>query len=159
MRESKPVIGIPSWKWKQELLRYAQKHPHIIKMSPKLLCHECSRHFEILRMFDSVNTDYKNTEYYKFAINNNRKEKSILKRIGKFRNLYDSIKNGGCNVPPIITDDGCRLDGSHRSSIIIHIGTARTRVNMVRYEQLFNNDKSAKIRKQVLEYRKRVYNL
>ena len=155
------VIGIPSWKWKKKLCRYARKHPHIVKFPiSKKLCHENSRHFEILHLFDDGCTDFSDTEYYKFNIENGKSKKDIRAKIQLFKDLYQSIchkykeKN-----PPIITDDGCRLDGSHRLSILVHLGVKYADLNIVSYEYLFSKNKSIEIRKQVREYRKRIYNL
>lgn len=155
------VIGIPSWKWKKKLCRYARKHLHIVRFPiSKKLCHENSRHFEVLQLFDNGCIDFSDTEYYKFNIENGKSKKDVVSKIQSFEELYKSI----CSKykeksPPIITDDGCRLDGSHRLSILVHLGVEYADLNVVSYEYLFSKDKSMEIRKQVKEYRKQVYGL
>ena len=157
-----PVIGIPSWKWKRKLRRLAENDPSIITVPVVAdLCYETSRHFQLLKYFDDHNTKYAETEYYKFNKENEKDKKYIAKKILGFKNLYISIKGDGYkNITyPILTDDGCRLDGSHRLSILVHLGIESVDLNIVRYEDFFSKEKSASIRQNVIGYRKKVYNL
>jgi hypothetical protein len=153
-----PLVGIPSWSWKKKLCLYAINHPnlHNINVSEDL-CYETSRHFELLRMFDEKNNNYIVTEYYKYQKRNGKKDKSILDMIKRFYKLYKSVKSRGCLHAPIVTDDGCRLDGSHRLSILIHVRAKTVILNVISYEDIFSVKKSRKIREHVLGYRKKIY--
>ena len=154
----KPIIGIPKWDWKKKVTHFAERHPNVKDIAIEGTCHECSRHLGLLKAFDS-GFDVIKTEYYDYYKRQNRKHKSIIKRTEEFRKLYNAIKGEGCRVPPIVTDDGCRLNGSHRLAILLHIGYIMCKLNIVSYERIFNAKKSNKIREFVREYRKRVYGL
>tara|TARA_Y100000034_G_C6814435_1_gene366260 strand:+ start:539 stop:1015 length:477 start_codon:yes stop_codon:yes gene_type:complete len=155
----KPVIGIPVWRWKKQALAYARKNPRIIEESADGLCHECHRHMELLSRFDDDNNCYSLTEYFRYKLSVGKKVDGIIKSINRFYKLYESIKESGKIDPPIITDDGCRLDGSHRTAIANHLGWDKLNVNVLVYEDLFDSDKAKKIREQVRQYRKKEYEL
>jgi len=156
-----PIVGIPHSSWKNTLVRHARKNPHIIMIHSKDSCYECSRHLEILNMFDSGEIRYKKSEYYKFQRKRNKKgNSSILRSINRFKKLYEDIKKKGCKVPPIITVDGCRLDGSHRCAILAHLGVSKIKVNVVQYDHVFKKERTKqKIRSFVQHYRKAKYDL
>lgn len=153
------IIGIPGWSWKFTLLKYAKRHKNIQKWETSSLCYECSRHIELLRGFDEKKEDFARTEYYRYQIKNKKNRKSILHKIDRFKKLYRSIKKEGIINLPIITDDGCRLDGSHRCAILVHLGQKISLINIVKYEDVYSEDKSREIRKSVQNYRLSVYGL
>jgi hypothetical protein len=159
-----PVIGIPNYLWKRQAVKFARKNPFIIKIKVKDLCYECDRHREILKMFDTGNCDYRNSNYFIYAINRSKKPESVvLDKISRYKNMYFEIKGGNYSCPkeklPIIIEDGCRLDGSHRLTILEHIGEIETDVNVLFYRNLFSEKKSKQIFKENIDYRKKVYNL
>jgi hypothetical protein len=141
------------------MLAFAKAHPQIVEVNATNLCHECSRHFELLRCFDEEIDDFTKTEYFLYQKKNNKKRKVILEKIARFKALYKSISEGAKIDFPVITDDGCRLDGSHRCSVLVHLGRSSVFVNMVSYRSVFSESRSNKIKSQVKEYRKRVYQL
>jgi len=151
-----PVIGIPNWWWKKKAVRAMVDKPNIHVVSIKDFCHECSRHFELLSLFDSGDSDFVNTEYYQYQIKS-KKDVIAIEKIRSFKKLYKNILDVGCNIPPIVTQDGCRIDGSHRMSILLHIGMGECKINVAQYNLLFSNKECQDIRKQVSEYRKRAY--
>ena len=156
------VIGIPSWPWKKKMLKYALSHPRIIEIPTKeKLCFECSRHFELLTKFDNNSSDYKNSEYWEFCSNNKkkRKGKDIVKKINRFFELYNITKERGYVDPPVITEDGCRLDGSHRMAMAIHLNFESIKVNLAKYGDLFSSKESKSIKWDNWEYRKKVYSI
>ena len=153
-----PVIGIPNWWWKKQTRQYAEKYPVIEYLDIYNFCFECSRHFSILLKFDDNNNKYIDTEYYGYKKHQGNSHKDILKFIKDFRSLYILIKNDGCKKPPIVTDDGCRLDGSHRLVILIHLKIKKAKINIVSYENIFSLYISKQIRQQVKEYRLGKYN-
>jgi|TARA_Y100000310_G_scaffold338422_1_gene428043 hypothetical protein len=154
-----PVIGIPNWFWKKNLIKYAEKHPNIQEVEIVDFCHECSRHFQLLKMFDEKVKDFRDSEYYKYQRKHKRVHDNIEKRIFKFGRLYNSIKKHGCKEPSIVTDDGCRLNGSHRLAVLVHIGTQKASINVVRYEDVYGSKESKRIRDDVAAYRRDKYKL
>jgi len=155
-----PVIGIPNWQWKKDLIELAERKPNIHTLDIRDFCHECSRHKSMLEFFDGGNNGVlENNKYYIYHRKLGRDPPAIGKRMRKFQKLYQSIKKKGCQVPPIITADGCRLNGSHRIAILNHLGVKQSHVNVVCYEDHYTQKKSQKIRKQVVQYRKEVYGL
>ena len=153
-----PVIGIPKWWWKGKACKYAKSHPRIVRVPAKGLCYECSRHAELLRLFDEGEENFTQSEYYIYQAGNKRDHKIIMEHINKFRNLYVSIKTDGCKVPAIVTEDGCRLDGSHRLSIQLHLGEEEVDVNLFKYKDLFSEKNSVDIMSEVSKYRRQIYN-
>lgn len=152
-----PVIGIPKWWWKSKVLRFAKANPYIITANTGGLGYECSRHLELLSLFDDGITDYQQTEYFRYHRGNKKNNKSINRKIEKFKNLYNDIKDKGCLVPPVITDDGCRIDGSHRIAILIHLGIKETAINLVKYENVFDRKRAIEIREDNIKYRQNHY--
>lgn len=159
-----PVIGIPNCFWKKKVVKYARNNPHIIELEGTSLCYDCDRHRELLKMFDEGDTDYKNSRYFHYSIKNSGKTEEVtLKKIVKFKKMYLSMKKGVYECPkdriPIITEDGCRLDGSHKLTILEHIGCKKVDVNIVIYGQIFPKSEVKKILKDNIKYRKKVYRL
>jgi len=155
-----PVIGIPAWDWKKSLLNHAQKKPRWHGMIITDYCHECSRHFELLKLFDKkTKGEWKNSQYYKYQKEQGKKKKGILQKIQAFEKLYKSVASKGCKEPPVVTDDGCRLNGSHRLAILIHLSETYATVNIAVYEDIFDDKKAKEIRRNVKRYREEVYGL
>jgi len=71
--------------------------------------------------------------------------------------LYNDIKENGCKTPPVVTEDGCRIDGSHRASIIVHLGEEYMDVNLVRYDRVFPKIDVLKILSSNKKYRQNYY--
>ncbi|MAG24897.1 hypothetical protein CMI47_04885 [Candidatus Pacearchaeota archaeon] len=151
-----PVIGIPNWWWKKKVAKFMKVNQNIHIVSIKDFCHECSRHFEMLSLFDSGDSSFRDTEYYQYQIKG-KKKKAVMKKISDFKKLYINIANSECKEPPIVTQDGCRIDGSHRMAILLHIGIVKYKINVVKYDLLFSNEECCKIKSQVREYRENVY--
>jgi len=159
MAVSMTVIGIPSWPWKAKLLRFAQKHQNLVEVKTAGMCYECSRHMELLKLFDEGKKDFGQSEYFMYQRQNKKSKKNILEKIKKFQSLYRKIKCGKHTGYPVVTDDGCRLDGSHRCSVMVHLSRPVMLVNMVSYESIFDVNRSNKIRNQVKQYRMQMYGL
>ena len=159
-----PVIGIPNYGWRKKAVKFVRNNPNIIKLEVKDLCYECDRHRNLLKMFDDEKTDYENSNYFKYSVEKSKKTKEVaLKKIDKYKKLYFSIKRGEYSCPqnrlPIITEDGCRLDGSHKLSILEHTGCKETNVNIVFYNKIFSKKERKKIIQDNLNFRKETYNL
>ena len=153
-----PVIGLPNYKWKKMAVKFVRNNPNIIRLKVEDLCYECERHRELLRMFDNGLTNYENSRSKSGKI-----KEVALKKIRKFQELYSSMKEGIYECPrnriPIITEDGCRLDGSHKLTILEHIGCKEADVNIVIYRKIFSESETRKILKDNIKYRKKTYNL
>jgi hypothetical protein len=151
------VVGIPNdypFDWKKPLTEYARKHPRIMKLPTINLCGGTRKQAEILAMFDAGDMQYENTRYFRFHRDRRGKTPEIIKnKIERFRDLYEQIKRGKYFGPPIITDDGCRLDGGHRSSIYKHLGYREIECNVARYEDMYDDEHALKIRETVKQYR------
>tara|TARA_Y100000034_G_scaffold117577_1_gene157207 strand:- start:1309 stop:1782 length:474 start_codon:yes stop_codon:yes gene_type:complete len=154
----KPIIGIPKWNWKKKVTQFAESHPNIEEIDITGTCHECTRHLEMLEVFDSK-SDRKDTEYYRYYRRQDKPRKIIFRKMDKFKRLYKDIRRNGCHTPPVVTDDGCRLNGSHRLAILMHLKHEICKLNIVSYEQVFNDKRSKEIREHVKQYRAMVYDL
>lgn len=166
MQIKTPVIGIPNWWWKKKLTQFLHDNnknvivQNDVIVENKDLCYECSRHLSLLKTFDDDSKEYEITEYFQYQIFRGKKKKGVFKKIEAFKILYDDfLKNKKFDSNPIITDDGCRLDGSHRLAILQHVGLDFVEVSLAKYEWLFNINESKQIRKQVEKYRQEKYNL
>lgn len=158
MAISLTVVGIPAWSWKRRLLLFAKKHPNLVEIKTEGVCHECSRHLQLLKYFDGGEIRIDQSEYFKYQRKNKKSKKAVYSKIRKFKELYEKAKKGDVGYP-VITDDGCRLDGSHRCAIAVHLSEPILLVNMVSYEDRFKASHCKKIRNQVRDYRKKAYNL
>jgi len=159
-----PVVGIPPCLWKKKAIKFARSNPYIVKLEVKDLCYECERHRELLRMFDNGLTCYRDSSYFHYSMTMSKKTKEVaLKKISKFKILYENMKKGVFQCPgdriPIITEDGCRLDGSHKLTILDHIGCKETDVNVIFYNKIFSKKEIKKIMIDNLKFRKEMYNL
>lgn len=152
-------VGIPQWHWKKKLLSYAKSKPNFKVIDITNLAYECERHFEILSMFDCENSNYSTSKYYQYQVMNKKNHKDIDRKINNFRSLYASIKKEGCKKSPIVTEDGCRLDGSHRSAILVHLGKKEAKVNIVLYGLVFDKEECQLIQNQVKDFRKSYYGI
>jgi hypothetical protein len=157
-----PVIGIPNYWWKKRAVKFAKNNPNLVQIINRDLCYECDRHKELLDYFDSGNTNYKGTKYWDYY--SGKKNSSVINRkIKRYKKLYNSIKEHGYNgtgaISIVITDDGCRLDGSHRLTILLHLKILEISVNVVSYEDIFSAKKSKEIRRLNKQYRQEIYGL
>jgi hypothetical protein len=164
MNVKTPVVGIPNCPWKKKAVKFARSNPCIVKLKVEDLCYECERHRELLRMFDNGVTCYENSSYFLYSIAKSKKTKEVaLKKIKKFQKLYLSMKEGVFQCPddriPIITEDGCRLDGSHKLTILDHIRCKETDVNIFFYNKVFSKKEIKIIIADNLNFRKEMYNL
>lgn len=163
MKIKTPVIGIPNSIWKKKAVKFVRNNPNILNIKIDDFCYDCDRHRELLYMFDNNDVNYEKGKYFIYSIKSGRIKEVVLKKINKFKDLYQSIKINGYvfkdDKLPIVTKDGCRLDGSHKLSILEHLGYSETKLNIVIYEKMFSTKKIKKILKDNITYRKEIYNL
>ena len=136
-------VGIKNCIEKSTLVKYAAKKGKKVKLQlPSVTASDCKRHFEILKLFDKKadKSEFKQTEYYRFNKSNGKKPKDIFIKIDKFHKLYRSIHKNGYDYSRgyiVLSKDGARLDGSHRASIVEHLGHSEITVLIVKWEDLF----------------------
>ena len=159
-----PVIGIPSSPWQKKSWKFAKKHPNFVKVNVKDFCYECSRHRELLSLIDEGCKDFTHSEYWRYY-KGKKSPETVLFKIAKYKETYRSIRENGYiaagkgNSSIIVTDDGCRLDGSHRTAVLLHLNILEVKINLFIYERLFSAEEAKRLRKQNKIYRKKVYNL
>ncbi|MHA1469629.1 MAG: hypothetical protein ACTSSP_03585 [Candidatus Asgardarchaeia archaeon] len=158
-----PVIGLPSSPWQKKAFKFAKKHPNLVKANISDFCYECSRHRELLYLFDGHVSNFEQSEYWNYY-KGKKPENAVISKISYYKKRYEDIRrygyksfDNGSSI--IITDDGCRIDGSHRLSILLHLNILETEVNLFIYEKLFSEKESKRIRKANLDYRLKTYNL
>ena len=163
-------VGIKNSIFKTTLLRNAKKGKKIKVCILNLAGPDCSRHIELLKIFDSVGKtkimskhlceECVDSEYYKYQLSTSRSKRTIQKKIYKFYSLYETVVKKNKPVGKIIVSvDGARLDGSHRASIYVHLwGRRKTEVVEMDWAAFFNKKKTRCIRKHVKSQRK-LYNL
>ena len=152
-----PIIGIPGWDWKGVVDKYAEDHMRVLRLSvSKDICYECERHYQLLQFFDEDRL-YKGSEYEMYQQGLGKSSYEIKGRARKFKKLYRAIKKRGMDVSkplPVITDNGCRINGSHRFAILIHLGVKEVVVNVVRLKDVFHGARLERIKAQVEECRR-----
>jgi len=158
-----PIINIPYFPWKKEAREYAVEHSNIINLNIKDFCHKCEDFFYLLNMFEKNNKEYCKSEYFIYrSVKKEQKKKHILNKILRYKNMYERIKNGDYTClnkfHPIVTEDGVRLDGTHRLSILNYIGIYNADVNVFLYENVFSKKEIDIILKGNLRYRNQYLN-
>lgn len=155
-------VGIKNSDLKTRATKLASRVGKIITVQlPCLTADDCQRHFELLRMFDKKDDDFFKSSYYKFQRKNGKKDDDIFKKIEDFKKLYKSIRKNGYEESKgyiIISEDGARLDGSHRASIVEHLGYKQINVLMVKWQDCFPKEDYSEIVAQ-LNDQKRLYNI
>ena len=139
-------VGIKNSPLKSTIAKLAPKIGKKVEIQlPAITADDCKRHFEILQLLDKgikCVLDIQNTEYYRFNHGDlKRKDAEIWKKIQKFADLYSSIKKRGYDYDKgyiVLSTNGARIDGSHRGSIIEHLGFKSIVVLMVKWEDAFH---------------------
>jgi len=149
MRIVTPVVGIPDWPWKKKLAK--SKQGKAVECIVDDLIYELTRHAEILRAFDN-HSDITKTAYYKYYA-----DRDPEYRVYRFKKLYDIVKTKSIPGYPVITANGCRLDGSHRLSIWNHLGVEKAEVWVVSPRSILGKKEAKQIDEQVKQYRRAVY--
>ncbi len=139
-------VGIENSPIKAKMVQMASKIGRKIEIElPCITAKDCDRHFELLTMFDdeaiSNIRDIKGSLYYEFnRVQLQRKRNYIWDRVKRFRRLYQSIKKRGYLYKYgyiVLSEDGARLDGSHRGAIVEHLGLDKITVIMVNWRSCF----------------------
>ena len=152
-------VGIRNSKEKSALLKRAHKLGKITPVAlPSIAGGDCSRHLELLRLFDSKTEDFSSSEYYQYQKSNGKSHQQIIEKISRFRKLYASIQRNGYDYKQgyiVVTTNGARLDGSHRSSIVEHLGYKELDVIMIDWEDMFSKKDLVDIYSHIAQQQKR----
>ena len=155
-------VGIANSKYKKTLLKN-KKSGNIVSLTLPGLAASCTDHFEILDIFDKIGScryeNFLNTSYVKSHINNGKSSSAVLDKIKKFYKLYSSISDIGFNYKKgyiVVTSDGVRLDGSHRSSIVEHLGMKKVDVIQMNWSDFFSGKDLQKIKRHIASQRSKL---
>ncbi len=156
-------VGIRNSVFKSTLVKHAPKKGRKITLKlPCVTADDCERHFEILRLIDrdASKEEFRETFYYQFSKGNGKSDGAVLAKIVKFNKLYRSIKRYGYVYKKgyiVLSEDGARLDGSHRAAIIEHLKYEKITVLMMRWNDFFKKKKLKSVYEH-LNSQKRKYN-
>lgn len=139
-------VGIESSVFKTKLRR-KWKLGKIRKIKTKeLVAKDCNRHLEVLSLFDKIEGFsgklFKETLYYNYQKLHGKSHKSVMRKIKIFYKLYRNIQEYGYDYSKgyiKVTVDGARIDGSHRSSILFHLGIHKIKIVMLDWRIFFSN--------------------
>jgi len=144
-------IGIAAWREKLTLLK--SEHFDRCSVATKALTLDCERHLDFLDAYLDKNKNFSPRDtlyyaYYKFFAG-----ESIA--IEKCKKFAFQIDRSLVSKPDLaeeyidVTDDGIRLDGSHRASIALAIGIEQLPVRVFRWKSLFPENRISHIRKEL----------
>ena len=155
-------VGIKNSKSKSVAVKKAPKKGRKVTMSlPCLTADDCKRHFEILEIFDRGVRDVnkmKHTLYYRFNKRNKKNDLAIQRKLNRFHKTYKSIKENGYEYKRgyiVLSEDGARVDGSHRSSSVEHLGFKTIDVLMIDWIDYCKGSKLEHIRKHLKAQQKK----
>ncbi len=154
-------VGIKNSYYKNRMIEKAKKYGNKVTIDLPCMCPDCGRHRRILQLFDKGIKQVrkvKRTEYYKFSRATGKDDHAISRKLRKFLGLYKSIKKNGYNYAKgyiILTEDGTRLDGSHRACIIEHLKFKKIDVIMMNWRSLFKKSELRDVYAHIKSQKKR----
>lgn len=116
-------VGVENSPKKREVA--AREPSKTIYVAAEDLAWDCTRHVEFLNRFLSqASGGYHvwmiTSQYFGWLKQTGRGNEAALARCVKFLELFQSIRELGCwGTWATVTDDGIRLDGSHRAAIAV----------------------------------------
>ncbi|MHA1469626.1 MAG: hypothetical protein ACTSSP_03570 [Candidatus Asgardarchaeia archaeon] len=153
-----PILYEKIRPWYADVIRFVRKREkrNFVKLNILDLCFECSRHKELLSLFDKKEKYFKDTEYWTYFKERGLGNYIISEKIEKFIKLYCGIKKrieSGKNFRHrhkhgssiIITEDGILVDGGHRLSILKHLNILEIYMSVFKYKRLFSDIESSRI--------------
>jgi hypothetical protein len=114
-----------------------------VEVSTEELAFDCMRHIDLLRRYEERKDLEKSFYFVNSLFFSKRKANAIKNKINHFIQLYETIKLNGYseNVPGyqdiVITDNGIRLDGSHRAAIAYFLNIKKIKVKYVKWHILY----------------------
>lgn len=156
-------VGIRNCKEKTKMLLSSKKKGRIIDISlPGLCSNGCERHIEVLELFKKGIVDpvsMRRTALYKYQKDNGRTDKVIQKRIQLFYKTFKSISAYGYLYELgyiVVTEDGARLDGSHRSAIVESLGFKSLKVISVKWSDTLTKSETKRMTMHLSEQKRKI---
>ena len=137
LMENDQFIGIRNSPEKSELLQ--SKNFRIAEVRTAGLIFDCERHLDFLVAIEQSRA-FSETLYWRYHALLGRQGEWIKTHCDRFANLYRSIHLQGFDFEKgyiAVTDDGIRLNGSHRASIAHYMRIDRLPVAVYRWENSF----------------------
>lgn len=148
-------LGIPNSQTKSAL---CQRTPvRTIYVHPVDLAYDCDRHIDFLRTMDGLpgyptEAAMLKTAYCQYLMSVGRSPVSAVQRAIRFLRLAEMWRDGQPGkVWATVTEDGLRLDGSHRAAIAVVAGLHSVPVAVVVYTR-----KDEEWRRRMLDLRTRL---
>lgn len=131
-------VGVQNSAKKAELAR--RRPVKTIYVDPQDLAWDCSRHIAFLREAkrhtgDSWDEAWMLRSWYAgWLLTAGRSQDSAIARCRRFLIMFAEIqRDGWSDAWATVTEDGIRLDGSHRAAIAVVLGLPRVPVSVVPY--------------------------
>ncbi len=149
--ENDQFVGIRNSPEKSQLLQ--SKNFQIAEARTAGLTFDCERHIDFLDAIEQCKA-FSETLYWRYHALLGRQEEWIKTHCDRFANLYRSIHSQGFDFGKgyiAVTDDGIRLNGSHRASIAFHMELEFLPVAVYSWKTKFASDEIAHIADEVKE--------
>ena len=132
-------VGVRNSPHKKKLIAQGSIRGDIV--STEELTFDCMRHLEFLDHYENhgPQADFSSTLYWRFMISFGRTPNSAQAKCERFGQLYESLKGQQLDreIGRIkITQDGIRLDGSHRSAVAKFLGIDSLEVDIFQWKGL-----------------------
>ena len=149
-------VGIRNCPEKDQLLKSEPIGRQIVSIYA--LTFDCERHLEFadLVLAGRGEDEWPRTLYWQFLAATGRSGRAIVTRCQRFADLVARIqteKYDGERGIIAVTDDGIRLNGSHRASVARVLGLRVLEVMVYRWETLFANGQVEHLRREALQKR------
>ncbi len=130
-------VGIRNSQQKKWLT--SQEFDQIAIVQTKDLTFDCMRHLDFLEHYDKYGSqaDFSSTLYWRYYISFGHPPELAQHRCDRFGKLYKKLKTQDLDrdIGHIkVTEDGIRLDGSHRSAIAFFLGIDQVEVDCYRWK-------------------------
>ena len=146
-------IGVRNYPQKAQLLK--QPFSSLVEIATEALVYDCERHLDFLAALED-GRDPSESLYWKYHALLGRSADGIAERCHRFTDLYRTIGIRGFDTTQgyiAVTDDGIRLNGSHRAAIAHHLGLGTLPVAIYRWETTFQLGEVQHIREEAEEKR------
>jgi len=104
------------------------------------LSYDCIRHIDFLRLVNAgmVESEYQETLYWKYILLKGGSPEKAIFRARQLRDLFLSVQQGALKPSEsygAVTEDGIRIDGSHRAAIATVLGISSLAVQVYSWEE------------------------
>lgn len=150
------VIGVKNSRVKKWL---AEQTPiHIIQIAPEAAGYDCVRHIDFLKYWKYDKENIRKSIYWQYTARTKGNKSEADAKCEYFGGLFDSVcANGwnGAKYPIAITNDGIRLDGSHRSAMATVLGITSIHAAVYSWKQVpfWNQREASELQKEAISKR------